>query len=104
MTRPAAAWPRSCGRASFLVRADRFEAAGGWPGHFFYGHEGIDLAWRIWDRGYTGFYAADILVNHPATYPTRHAVYYRMNARNRVWLAHAQPPVCRGAPSTWPAG
>lgn len=71
----------------FAVRREAFEAAGGWPGHFFYGHEGIDLVWRIWDRGFIGWYAADIVVNHPATNPTRHAVFYRMNARNRVWVA-----------------
>lgn len=76
----------------FLVRRQAFEEAGGWPGHFFYGHEGIDLVWRIWDRGYTGFYAADVLVNHPATNPTRHAVFYRMNARNRVWVAKRNLP------------
>lgn len=71
----------------FMVRREVFEAVGGWPGHFFYGHEGIDLVWRIWDLGYTGRYAADVIVNHPATLPTRHAVFYRMNARNRVWVA-----------------
>ncbi len=76
----------------FLVRRSAFEAAGGWPGHFFYGHEGIDLVWRIWDRGYTAFYAADVVVNHPATNPTRHAVFYRMNARNRVWVAMRNLP------------
>jgi GT2 family glycosyltransferase len=76
----------------FLVRRSAFEAAGGWPGHFFYAHEGIDLVWRIWDQGYTAFYAADVVVNHPATSPTRHAVFYRMNARNRVWVAKRNLP------------
>ena len=76
----------------FLVRRSAFEAAGGWPGHFFYAHEGIDLVWRIWDQGYTAFYAADVVVNHPATSPTRHAVFYRMNARNRVWVARRNLP------------
>ncbi|MGH8968524.1 MAG: glycosyltransferase family 2 protein [Actinomycetes bacterium] len=71
----------------FLIRRTAFETAGGWPGHFFYGHEGIDLMWRVWDAGYVGWYAPEIQVNHPATSPTRHAVYYRMNARNRVWVA-----------------
>ncbi|MGI5292786.1 glycosyltransferase family 2 protein [Nonomuraea polychroma] len=70
-----------------MVRRDAFEAVGGWPGHFFLFHEGIDLAWRLWDRGYTGHYAPDVIVHHPATTPTRHADFYRLNARNRVWLA-----------------
>jgi GT2 family glycosyltransferase len=70
-----------------MVRRAAFEAAGGWPGHFFLFHEGVDLAWRLWDRGFTGHYAGDVVVNHPATDPARHAAFYRLNARNRVWLA-----------------
>jgi GT2 family glycosyltransferase len=77
---------------TFAIRRDVFDAVGGWPGHFFYGHEGIDLMWRVWDRGYVGWYAADVVVNHPATSPTRHDVYYRMNARNRVWVARRNLP------------
>ena len=34
----------------------------------------------------------DVVVNHPATQPSRHAVYYRMNARNRVWVAKRNLP------------
>ncbi|MGZ4590042.1 MAG: glycosyltransferase family 2 protein [Actinomycetes bacterium] len=72
---------------TFVIRRDVFERVGGWPGHFFYAHEGIDLMWKVWDAGYVGWYAPDIVMNHPATSPTRHAAYYRMNARNRVWVA-----------------
>jgi GT2 family glycosyltransferase len=71
----------------FAIRREVFDGAGGWAGHFFYGHEGIELAWRTWDQGYVGYYAADILVNHPATSPTRHVEFWRNNARNRVWVA-----------------
>ena len=77
---------------TFAVRRDAFEGAGGWPGHFFYGHEGIELIWRVWDQGFVGWYAPDVVVNHPATSPTRHAVYWRMNARNRVWVARRNLP------------
>jgi GT2 family glycosyltransferase len=77
---------------TFAIRREAFERAGGWPGHFFYGHEGIELMWRVWDLGYVGWYAPDIVVNHPATSPTRHDVYYRMNARNRVWVARRNLP------------
>jgi GT2 family glycosyltransferase len=77
---------------TFAVRRDAFEGAGGWPGHFFYGHEGIELIWRVWDQGFVGWYAPEIVVNHPATSPTRHAVYWRMNARNRVWVARRNLP------------
>jgi len=77
---------------TFAVRRELFERVGGWPGHFFYGHEGIDLMWKVWDEGYVGWYAPDIVVNHPATSPTRHQVYYRLNARNRVWVARRNLP------------
>lgn len=76
----------------FAIRRDVFERAGGWPGHFFYGHEGIELAWRVWDQGCTGYYAADVVVNHPATSPTRHVEFWRNNARNRVWVARRNLP------------
>lgn len=77
---------------TFAIRREVFEAAGGWPGHFFYGHEGIELIWRLWDQGYVARYEPAIVMNHPATSPTRHAVYYRLNARNRVWVARRNLP------------
>lgn len=70
-----------------------FERAGGWPDRFFYAHEGIELAWRVWDAGYQVRYAGDVVVHHPAIDPHRHAYYLRLNARNRVWLARRNLPV-----------
>lgn len=75
-----------------MSRRVAFEQVGGWPGHFFYGHEGIDLAWRLIDAGWVIQYVPSINVYHPATAPSRHAVYYRMNARNRVWVAKRNLP------------
>jgi GT2 family glycosyltransferase len=75
-----------------LVRRDAFETAGGWPGHFFLFHEGVDLAWRLWNLGHTGRYAPHLIVHHPATDPARHDTFYRLNARNRVWLARRNLP------------
>ncbi|MGH8892922.1 MAG: glycosyltransferase family 2 protein, partial [Actinomycetes bacterium] len=90
---------------TFVIRRDIFERVGGWPGHFYYGHEGIDLMWKVWDSGYVGWYAPDIVMNHPATSPTRHAVYYRMNARNRVWVARRNLPWALAVPylAAWTA-
>jgi GT2 family glycosyltransferase len=76
----------------FAIRRTAFEEVGGWPGFFFYAHEGIDLAWRLCDAGWKILYEPSILVNHPATSPTKHAVFYRMNARNRVWVARRNLP------------
>jgi len=75
------------------VRRSAFDAAEGWPDEFFYGHEGIDLVWRVWDAGYTCWYAGDLVVHHPVINPLRHEEFYRMNARNRVWLAKRNLPV-----------
>ena len=75
-----------------LVRRADFDRVGGWPGHYFLYHEGIDLAWRLWDLGRTGWYAPDVVVHHPATDPARHATYHRLSARNRVWVAYRNLP------------
>ena len=77
--------------ATLLPRAV-FDATGGWADPFFYAHEGIELAWRVWDQGKRAHYAGDLVANHPAIEPTRHAYYFRLNARNRVWLAKRNLP------------
>ncbi|AXI81157.1 glycosyltransferase family 2 protein [Peterkaempfera bronchialis] len=75
------------------VRSAVFPQAGQLPGEFFYAHEETDLAWRALDAGWSIEYRADIVLHHPATLPSRHAVYHRMVARNRVWLARRNLPV-----------
>ena len=37
-------------------------------------------------------YRSDMVLHHPTTAPSRHAVYHRMVARNRVWLARRNLP------------
>jgi GT2 family glycosyltransferase len=75
------------------VRRDAFEFAGGWPDPFWYAHEGIELAWRVWDGGFHVRYEGEIEVFHPAIQPTRHPEFYRFQARNRVWLARRNLPL-----------
>ena len=75
------------------IRRSVFEAADGWPDEFFYAHEGIDLAWRVWDAGYQTWYAGDLVAGHPAINPLRHSDFYRLQARNRVWLARRNLPL-----------
>lgn len=75
-----------------LVRRPAFEEVGGWPGEFFFGHEGIDLAMRLINRGWRVRHQPDVLVYHPSHPPTRHAIYNRMNARNRAWIARRNLP------------
>ncbi|OIV35836.1 glycosyl transferase [Mangrovactinospora gilvigrisea] len=74
------------------VRTKVFAEAGELPGEFFYAHEETDLAWRALDRGWDIEYRGDIVLLHPRTPPSRHAVYHRMVARNRVWLARRNLP------------
>ncbi|MGW0396804.1 glycosyltransferase family 2 protein [Streptomyces sp. NPDC003002] len=75
------------------VRTAVFEQVGTLPGEFFYAHEETDLAWRALDAGWLIDYRADMVLLHPTTAPSRHAVYHRMVARNRVWLARRNLPV-----------
>lgn len=74
------------------IRMAVLDQVGSFPEEFFYGHEETDLAWRALDAGWRIRYDAQCVMYHPLTLPTKHAVYYRMNARNRVWLAKRNLP------------
>lgn len=82
----------SCWEGAVLMPRHVFEATGGWADPFFYAHEGIELAWRVWDTGHRAWYAGDLEAAHPVIDPARHSYYYRLNARNRVWLARRNLP------------
>jgi GT2 family glycosyltransferase len=75
------------------LRAEVFQQVGGWADEFFYAHEGIDLTWRVWDAGAVAWYAGDVVVHHPANDPARNDLYYRYNARNRVYVARRNLPL-----------
>ncbi len=75
-----------------IMRRALFDAIGGWPANFFYAHEGIELVWQVYNQGSIAWYATDVTVKHPVIQPTRHADFYRLNARNRVWLAKRNLP------------
>ncbi|WP_399895071.1 glycosyltransferase family 2 protein [Streptomyces sp. BBFR51] len=77
------------GHALSMRMLDRI---GDWPDAFFFAHEETDLAWRALDDGWRVVYEPSLLLQHPWTSPARHAVYYRMTARNRVWLAKRHLP------------
>ncbi len=87
------------------IPRDVFECTGGWPDPFFYAHEGIELAWRVWDCDRIVWYAGDLVAHHPVIDPRRHEEYYRLNARNRVWLARRNLPWALALPyvGTWTA-
>ena len=75
-----------------FIRRTAFDAAGGWAGEFRYGHEGIELAWRVIDAGGRVFYDADLAVRNPPAAPFRRPEHQFFNARNRVWVARRNLP------------
>ena len=75
-----------------IIRRPLFDEIGGWPGEFFYAHEGIELVWQVYNHQFIAWYATDVTVRHPVINPTRHRQFYRLNARNRVWLAKRNLP------------
>jgi GT2 family glycosyltransferase len=86
-----------------VVRRRAFEEAGGWPGHFVFFHEGIDLAWRILDAGYRIWYAGDVVALHPAPLARKRGQYRYLSSRNRVWVARRNLPLPMAAAhvGTW---
>ncbi len=74
------------------IRRAAYLEAGGLPEAFFYGHEETDLAWRLMELGYRLEYDAAAVAGHPAVSNARHAHWYRIEARNRVWLARRNLP------------
>lgn len=76
-----------------LIRRDLFERIGGWAGDFFYGHEGIELTWQVWNHGYEARYVPQVVAHHPSGLAFRRPNQMWMNARNRVWVAKRNLPL-----------
>ena len=74
------------------VRRSAYLEAGGLPGAFFFGHEETDLSWRLIELGYRIEYDAAATMCHPPAHNARHASWYRLDGRNRVWLARRNLP------------
>ena len=50
------------------------------------------MSWRLLDLGYRIEYDAAVTVCHPPVHNARHETWYRLEARNRVWLARRNLP------------
>jgi GT2 family glycosyltransferase len=74
------------------IRRSAFLEAGGLPDAFFFGHEETDLSWRLLELGYRLEYDAAATMCNPPVRNARHATWYRIEARNRVWLARRNLP------------
>jgi GT2 family glycosyltransferase len=75
-----------------------FDEIGGWDASYRFIHEGVDLAWRVMDRGYRVRYEADLVALHPQPVPSpsRHHYSRYYGARNRVWMARRHLPLPLG--------
>ncbi len=74
------------------IRRSDFMAAGRYDADLFYGHEELDLAWRLLDRGRGIRYAADVEVFHPPSEISRHSHGWFLTGRNRVVVARRNLP------------
>ena len=74
------------------IRRSAYEAAGGYWADLWYGHEELDLSWRMIDRGQRIRYEPDATVFHPRTPISRHEDGWRLTGRNRVWIARRDLP------------
>lgn len=74
------------------IRRSAYEEVGGYFTELFYGHEEIELSWRLIDAGWSIRYLAEVEVFHPRTEISRHAEGWFMTGRNRVWIARRTLP------------
>ena len=79
------------GGACVVRRSAYLDVGGYWP-DLFYGHEELDLSWRLVDRGWSLRYLADATVFHPASEVSRHAEGWRRTGQNRVKVARRNLP------------
>lgn len=90
---PARSGPAfACPEGVTLFRRVAWDQVSGFAANFGFGHEGVDVCWRLRNRGWETWYQADLIVHHPALPATRHSYYQRLNARNRVWVARRNLP------------
>ena len=74
------------------IRREAYDEVGGYFTDLFYGHEELELSWRLIDAGWSIRYVADVEVFHPKTDISRHADGWRLTGRNRVWIARRTLP------------
>lgn len=74
------------------IRRAAYEEVGGYFGDLFYGHEELELSWRLIDHGWSIRYLADVEVFHPNTKIERHPQGWEFTGRNRVWIARRTLP------------
>jgi hypothetical protein len=74
------------------VRRSAYESVGGYFTALRYGHEEVELCWRLVDAGWRIRYLPDVEVYHPRTEIGRHDSGWFLTGRNRVWIARRTLP------------
>ena len=74
------------------IRRSAYDEVGGYFGDLHYGHEELELSWRLIDAGWEVRYLAEVEVFHPRTVIGRHKHGWRLTGRNRVWVARRTLP------------
>lgn len=74
------------------IRRAAYDDAGGYFTDLFYGHEELELSWRLVDQGWTIRYLAGVTVFHPRGGIGRHADGWSLTGRNRVLVARRTLP------------
>lgn len=74
------------------IRRSAYIDVGGYFSELFYGHEELELCWRLVDAGWKIRYLPDVEVYHPRTEVGRHAEGWFLTGRNRVWVARRSLP------------
>ncbi len=74
------------------IRAAAYESVGGYFEELWYGHEELELSWRLIEAGWRIRYLADAVVTHPHMPISRHAEGWRLTGRNRVAIARRTLP------------
>jgi GT2 family glycosyltransferase len=74
------------------IRREAYEQVGGYYTDLFYGHEEVELCWRLVDAGWNIRYLADVEVFHPRTSIERHPDGWEKTGRNRVLIARRTLP------------
>ena len=75
-----------------VLRRDAYDQVGGYFTDLFYGHEEVELCWRLVDAGWRIRYLADVEVFHPRTDIERHPAGWELTGRNRVLIARRTLP------------
>jgi GT2 family glycosyltransferase len=75
-----------------IIRKSAYLEVGGYWADLVYGHEELDLAWRLTDAGHRIAYVPSCVVRHPRTEISRHSDGWRLTGRNRVLVARRNLP------------